>query len=198
VCSKNVTNYEHFGQVAQGRCPLHENVEERHEQEVKKAADEAMAKVRADHPDLSEVDLMVKVSDRVKKAEDARKGQAQVRVEAFPYHMVENELQHRPFAEVNLDLGLHRPAQAIQPAQGIQPAPQYVPYPYAVAPVPLFDEFPVQPLPLVQQFPPQFYNPFGPVAQQYVGFHRFQPFQPFPFPFPDNNYYHGHPPNQYR
>ncbi|KAH4039632.1 hypothetical protein HBI56_133970 [Parastagonospora nodorum] len=94
VCSKNVTNYEHFGEVGRGRCPLHENVEDRHEQEVKKAADDAMAKVRADNPSLSDADLMIKVSDRVKQAEDARKGRAQVQANAFPYHMIGDHLQH--------------------------------------------------------------------------------------------------------
>lgn len=76
VCSKNVTSYDHFGEERRGKCPLHENVEDRHEQEVKKAADEAMAKVRADNPGLSEADLMIKVSDRVKHAENARKSRA--------------------------------------------------------------------------------------------------------------------------
>jgi TRIAD3 protein (E3 ubiquitin-protein ligase RNF216) len=45
VCSKNVTDYNHFGEARTGKCPLHENVEDRHEQEVKRAAEEAMAKV---------------------------------------------------------------------------------------------------------------------------------------------------------
>lgn len=83
MCSKNVRDYQHFGEgqrLVEGRrtdkCPLHENVEDRHEQEVKKAADEAMAKVRAENPGLSDADLMVKVSDRVKQAEDARRGRA--------------------------------------------------------------------------------------------------------------------------
>lgn len=56
VCSKNVRNYSHFEDARGVRgCPLHDNVETRHEEEVKKAADEAMAKVRAENPDMSEV-----------------------------------------------------------------------------------------------------------------------------------------------
>ncbi|KAL7772070.1 hypothetical protein CFE70_002023 [Pyrenophora teres f. teres 0-1] len=62
VCSKNVTDYNHFGNVEAGKCPLHENVEDRHEKEVKKAAGDAMAKVRADNPGLSDADLMIKVT----------------------------------------------------------------------------------------------------------------------------------------
>jgi TRIAD3 protein (E3 ubiquitin-protein ligase RNF216) len=197
VCSKNVVNYEHFGEVERGRCPLHENVEARHEQEVKKAADEAMAKVRADHPDLSDADLMIRVSDRVKQAEDARKGQAQVRAEAFPYHMVENELRHRPH--------VHGVPALHQPAQAIAPLPQYV-HPYAFAPFPLVQPFvpplvqpPIQPPQLIQQLPPHYYNAFGPAPQQpppYVSHRDFQPFQPFPYPY--NDPYYGHPPDRYR
>ena len=36
-------------------CPLHDNIEQRHEEEVKKAADEAMAKVKAENPGVSDV-----------------------------------------------------------------------------------------------------------------------------------------------
>ncbi|KAI4641638.1 hypothetical protein J4E93_007736 [Alternaria ventricosa] len=96
VCSKNVTDYNHFGESRAGKCPLHENVEDRHEQEVKRAADEAMAKVRVDNPGLSDADLMVKVSDRVKQAEDARKGRAGIEAQAFPYHMVGEQLRRAP------------------------------------------------------------------------------------------------------
>lgn len=63
---------------------------------MKKAADEAMAKVKAENPSLSDADLMVQVSDRVKQAELARKGQAAERQDVFPYHMVGDILAHRP------------------------------------------------------------------------------------------------------
>jgi hypothetical protein len=63
-----VTDYNHFQDTGiNKRCPLHDDVEARHEQEVKKAADAAMAKVKAENPGLSDADLMVKVSDRVKQ-----------------------------------------------------------------------------------------------------------------------------------
>ncbi|XPS98048.1 RBR-type E3 ubiquitin transferase [Ascochyta lentis] len=95
ICSKNVNNYEHFGDVNKGRCALHDNVEDVHEQEVKKAAEEAMAKVKAENPTLSDADLMVEVSDRVKQAELARRGQAAQRLNRFPFHMVGPLLAHR-------------------------------------------------------------------------------------------------------
>ncbi|XPS75155.1 RBR-type E3 ubiquitin transferase [Ascochyta lentis] len=95
ICSKNVNNYEHFGDVNKGRCALHDNVEDVHEQEVKKAAEEAMAKVKAENPTLSDADLMVEVSDRVKQAELARRGRAAQRLNRFPFHMVGPLLAHR-------------------------------------------------------------------------------------------------------
>ncbi|KAF3000114.1 hypothetical protein E8E13_004000 [Curvularia kusanoi] len=95
ICSENVAGYEHFGDPARGRCALHDNVEDVHEREVKKAADEAMAQVRAANPNLSDADLMIQVSDRVKQSEAARKGRAAQQVNEFPYHMVGDRLAHR-------------------------------------------------------------------------------------------------------
>ena len=58
---------------------------------MKKAADQAMAQVRADNPDLSDADLMIQVSDRVKQAEAARKGRAAAVLNEFPQHMVRDQ-----------------------------------------------------------------------------------------------------------
>jgi TRIAD3 protein (E3 ubiquitin-protein ligase RNF216) len=191
VCSENVANYEHFGDVGRGRCPLHDNVEDRHEQEVKKAADEAMARVRADNPDLSDVDLMIKVSDCVKQAEDARKGQAQAHANAFPFHMVDNQLQHLghlpPPPPPPPVVPGHR-----QPAPIQQPLAQYVPvYPYAVQPVPMF----AQPLRFLQPPPPYAAVGLAPQQpQQYVPFNCYPPFCPFAYP---QHYHYPRPPNRF-
>lgn len=91
ICSKDVANYDHFGDPNKGRCALHDNVEEVHEQAVKKAADEAMAQVRAENPDLSDADLMIQVSDRVKQVEAARKGRAAAVLNELPQHMVRDQ-----------------------------------------------------------------------------------------------------------
>ncbi|KAH7095873.1 hypothetical protein FB567DRAFT_431044 [Paraphoma chrysanthemicola] len=156
VCSKNVVNYDHFGEAATGKCPLHENVEDRHEQEVKKAADEAMAKVRADNPHLSDADLMIKVSDKVKQVEDARKGRAQVQAQAFPYHMVNDQLRHRAPPV------MPQPPRRI--AQVMPPPAQYVPGPpFAPAPFPVHVQ-PQQPFHAVQ--PPPYANHMGAAPQQ--------------------------------
>lgn len=72
VCSKSCS-YNHFDDRGRGgksgNCPLFESVYERHDNEVKKAEQEALAKVRADHPEFNDEDLKVKVSDLVKQDE---------------------------------------------------------------------------------------------------------------------------------
>ncbi|KAF7903202.1 uncharacterized protein EAF01_006251 [Botrytis porri] len=76
VCSKSC-NYDHFNDVRRGgkdgNCPLFESVEERHNEEVKKAEKEALNKVRAEHPEYSEEDLRVKMSENVTKDDERRK-----------------------------------------------------------------------------------------------------------------------------
>jgi TRIAD3 protein (E3 ubiquitin-protein ligase RNF216) len=186
VCSKNIVDYEHFGAIDSGRCPLHEDVENRHSQEVQKAADEAMAKVRAENPGVSDADLMIQVSDQVKRAEDARKGRARAEVNAFPYHMVENQLRRLPPAIVQ---------QGWPPVPAPPPAHQYVPanpYPVAAAPG-LF-----QPVPIVPQVPmPLYHDAMGPAhlqPHQYVWYNHF-PHQHYIIPYP-HHYYHR-PPNPF-
>lgn len=71
-------SYDHFDQTPRGlpgaksKCPLYDNVEERHEREIKEAETAARAEVINDNPDVSEKDLEIKVSDAVKKATDER------------------------------------------------------------------------------------------------------------------------------
>ncbi|KAF5872764.1 putative ring finger protein [Botrytis fragariae] len=76
VCSKSC-NYDHFNDVRrggkEGNCPLFESVEERHNDEVKKAEKEALDKVRAEHPEYSEEDLRIKMSENVTKDDERRK-----------------------------------------------------------------------------------------------------------------------------
>jgi E3 ubiquitin-protein ligase RNF216 len=76
VCSKSCS-YDHFNDRSRGgkpgNCPLFENVEERHHEEVSKAEKEALARVRAEHPEYTEEDLKVKVSENVKRDEERRR-----------------------------------------------------------------------------------------------------------------------------
>lgn len=93
-----------------------------------------MAKVRAEHPDLSDADLMIQVSDRVKQAEKSRKANALVEANGFPYHMVDGLVQRRPrLAGIPHIVGrgmIHPPGMAVpapNPPAVEQPAAQYVP-----------------------------------------------------------------------
>ncbi|EME78572.1 uncharacterized protein MYCFIDRAFT_87855 [Pseudocercospora fijiensis CIRAD86] len=84
VCSADIKEYSHFDQAPHGlpqggqtlngakKCPLYDNVEERHEREVKEAEAAARAQVLDDNPDVTEEDLQIKVSEKVKKADADR------------------------------------------------------------------------------------------------------------------------------
>jgi len=82
VCSKDITKdgYAHFNESARGgrpgQCPLFDNTEQRHDEDVKKAEQKALEKVRAENPGFSEEELKVKVSDAVEKNERERIRQA--------------------------------------------------------------------------------------------------------------------------
>ncbi|KAH9807824.1 RING finger protein [Teratosphaeria destructans] len=81
ICSKSLTDYNHFDQ-APGRatgggertqkCPLYDNVEERHEREVREAEEAARAQAVAENPDVTADDLEIKVSNSVKRSTAAR------------------------------------------------------------------------------------------------------------------------------
>ncbi|CAD6446345.1 261b9e22-de22-4335-8a77-c434bd1d6adc [Sclerotinia trifoliorum] len=76
VCSKSC-NYDHFNDIRrggkQGNCPLFESVEDRHNNEVRQAEKEALEKVRAEHPEYTEDDLKIKMSENVTKDDEKRK-----------------------------------------------------------------------------------------------------------------------------
>ena len=73
-----------------------------------------MAQVKAENPGLSEADLMVQVTDRVKRAETARRGRAAERLNEFPYEMLGDQLVNRPGF---LGVAPPPPRAAAQPAR---------------------------------------------------------------------------------
>ncbi|KAM3424729.1 hypothetical protein BST61_g6716 [Cercospora zeina] len=87
VCSQTVKDYNHFDQSPTGapnanaagasvkRCPLYDNVEERHEREIKEAEAKARAEALEANPDITEDDLKIKESDAVRKTAQAKIGQ---------------------------------------------------------------------------------------------------------------------------
>ncbi|KAF2638077.1 hypothetical protein P280DRAFT_529774 [Massarina eburnea CBS 473.64] len=121
VCSKNVAAYDHFidGQGGprddDSRCPLHDNVEARHEQEVTKAAEEARAKAQAENPDILEADLMIQVSDGVKRTEQSRQERAHAAHVQFPFQMAGGVVVRNgpPPAAVGI-----APRHVLQPQEG--------------------------------------------------------------------------------
>jgi TRIAD3 protein (E3 ubiquitin-protein ligase RNF216) len=81
VCSHSVNSYDHFNDETRGgkrgKCPLYDNVEERHEQEILRAAEAARKKLREENPNLQDEDLEIQFSEDVKRREEARRQQAQ-------------------------------------------------------------------------------------------------------------------------
>nr|POE72314.1 e3 ubiquitin-protein ligase [Quercus suber] len=79
VCSTTLKNYDHFdsggtgeqpsGSTKTKKCPLFDNVEERHANEVKKAEAVAKAMIVEQIPDINPNDLDIKMSDAVVAAE---------------------------------------------------------------------------------------------------------------------------------
>ncbi|KAF4632110.1 hypothetical protein G7Y89_g6019 [Cudoniella acicularis] len=87
----NKMTYDHFDDRTrggkEGNCPLFESVEARHDEEVKKAEKDALEKVRAEHPEYTEDDLKVKVSENVLKDEERRKANdPRARLQQLPGH----------------------------------------------------------------------------------------------------------------
>ena len=76
VCSKSCA-YDHFDDSRRGgktgNCPLFESVEQRHENEVRNAEKEALDRIRAKHPEYTEDDLKIKMSENVIKDDQRRK-----------------------------------------------------------------------------------------------------------------------------
>lgn len=176
-----MTDYSHFGEAQAGKCPLHEDIEERHEQEVKRAADEAMAKVRTDNPDISDADLMVKVSDQVKQLQEARRVRMQAEEQEFPYHMVDGHVRRVP----------HVAPVAVQPL-----FPFYNGAPLGAVPLHLHPQYVypqyVYPLPTPFHHQPVYYR--AAVMQQQQPHHHPFP-RPLVAPCPHCHLYHA--PNQH-
>jgi TRIAD3 protein (E3 ubiquitin-protein ligase RNF216) len=86
VCSKSC-GYEHFNDSSRGgktgNCPLFEDAEVRHKNEVALAEKEALSKVQAEHPEFTAEDLAIKVSDAVQKDQDRKTTADDARMNAF-------------------------------------------------------------------------------------------------------------------
>ncbi|KAI7155143.1 hypothetical protein KC349_g7192 [Hortaea werneckii] len=158
-CSQTLKDYEHFDQAPLGscrrngkKCPLYDDVERRHEREVKEAEEAAKKQLMVDNPDLNAEDLEIKISDRLKQAETEKAqragpagvGPAMIPLgdllnggDRIPDMPIENHrwrgrvpwfngrgngIRMQPFEF--LDALHHAPPPAEQPAQIIEPAMQ--------------------------------------------------------------------------
>ncbi|KAI0120355.1 hypothetical protein F4776DRAFT_250587 [Hypoxylon sp. NC0597] len=140
VCRKTITDYRHFNDVSRGgkngRCPLYDSTEERHQEEVQRAEEETRQKVARDNPEIAVDALKIKVSDGVQQDELKRKqndsryraGVAYIPPPPPPpngvdYHNIPIGL----FGNINPQIGPHGPIPA-PPAPGVPPV---VPVPVA-------------------------------------------------------------------
>ncbi|KAI1209831.1 uncharacterized protein F4807DRAFT_460122 [Annulohypoxylon truncatum] len=75
VCRATIKTYSHFNDEArggaEGRCPLFESTDERHEGDVRQAEEIARNMIEKQNPGLTADALKFKVSDQVKKDEEA-------------------------------------------------------------------------------------------------------------------------------
>ena len=107
VCSKDITKngYTHFNESARGgrpgQCPLFDNTEQRHDDDVKRAEQKALEKVRAENPEFSEEELKIKVSHAVGKTEKDRIHQAGVARGFYPLPRMP-DMAGRPFPHAPL------------------------------------------------------------------------------------------------
>ncbi|RDW69747.1 hypothetical protein BP6252_08767 [Coleophoma cylindrospora] len=123
VCSKPA-GYDHFNDLTRGgkigNCPLFDTqdllLEQRHENEIRQAEKVALAKIRADHPEYTEDDLKINMSEKV--AEDDKRRRAeydpQARVLA---NIVAGRLDR--YHRRHLNRGLAQPQNAQQPGDGM-------------------------------------------------------------------------------
>lgn len=77
-----------------GKCPLYDQSHERKDQQVDKAEKEAMAKVRAEHPDLSEEDLKIKFAKAVQSSSNPHAEDHRHHGHIPPHH--HNHRRHGP------------------------------------------------------------------------------------------------------
>ncbi|KAI9792236.1 MAG: hypothetical protein M1833_001235 [Piccolia ochrophora] len=90
VCSKVIRDYSHFDDEtrngARGRCPLFDNTDLRHDADVKKAEEAAMAKAKEENPGLSEEELKIQMAASVQPVVKHAPQQAAPRYLADPLY----------------------------------------------------------------------------------------------------------------
>ncbi|KAF2433902.1 hypothetical protein EJ08DRAFT_657609 [Tothia fuscella] len=79
----NVEKHRHYGQ---GGCMLFSNTTEETEKEVKAAEEEAKRKIKKDHPEVTDEDLKIAMSNRVKQDDNHRKQRDHAEARGMLWH----------------------------------------------------------------------------------------------------------------
>ena len=138
ICSKSVKDYEHFSRHSQdtkGLCPLFDNTEQRHKDDVKKAETQALALLRAEHPEVPEEDVKVHVSSGIKNEDKKRAATTAAR----PHFPMEDVLRaeadfRRVLPQVHNQADMPRPLAAapVQAGAPYPPANPFLAYPFGM------------------------------------------------------------------
>jgi hypothetical protein len=211
VCSKSC-DYRHFNDESRGgtkgNCPLFDNVEERHENDIKEAEKAARKKVLEENPDLAPDFLDFHISNKVKKDDNRRKHREQrirdrglfdirpegrailnfmqgMQQENQPQDLVPAPQQQQPQLPQdmpNLRLRHHLKHAAVHRHindRGAIPAPPAVPFPGNYQDVQWVPQ--PQQMPQIPPEQQQFFamNPLEWAAFQAGMPYQYQPFQPF-------------------
>jgi len=217
VCRQSIVGYDHFNQnrgpgtastsETSKKCPLWEPVENRHAEEVKAAAEKAIADYRAEHPDIDTEEMKVDVPKAPPPPPPPQLNVPQVGFgNPFP-NALGLQIQINPMPLINPPpapapappRGRVRGRRRAQPAPPIPAAPAIQPIPQlqgaVAAPfMPAFQALPnFQPLLVHRQLlppPPPLLPPGAvgvPQVQQGFGFHFNPPANVNPNPVPVQN-----------
>jgi TRIAD3 protein (E3 ubiquitin-protein ligase RNF216) len=112
-----VTDYHHFDQnprpnqaggPSASKCPLYDNVEERHEREVKQAQQTAAKQAREDNPDLVDQDLEIEISDAAQKSTKERARRNRMLLAGGLYGVDEDEEDHADGSDEEFEVARDR------------------------------------------------------------------------------------------
>ncbi|RDW80872.1 hypothetical protein BP5796_05570 [Coleophoma crateriformis] len=123
VCSKPA-GYDHFNDLTRGgkvgNCPLFDTqdllLEQRHENEIRQAEKVALAKIRADHPEYTEDDLKINMSEKVAEDDKRRRAEHDPRARVLA-NIVAGRLDR--YHRRHLNQGLAQPQNPQQPGDAV-------------------------------------------------------------------------------
>ncbi|KAK6540391.1 hypothetical protein TWF694_009190 [Orbilia ellipsospora] len=165
LCSKVIKDYKHFNDPNRGgkvgNCLLFDNTEERHHNEVQAAEQAAIAKIRAENPEITEEEMRIQLSQVVLEGERRKieDGNRRFGIGGGPPGLLIHP--PRPIAipiQPNLPQGAAQwPNPQLQPL--IQPIPQVFYHPAQMPAQPMMQMMPgvaVPPFPGIPNGPPGF------------------------------------------